>query len=576
MPPRPTGPPRRGPCVHRASSSCLAPSRPPGRPAQLMPRAARSGSSSSTPTHPSSSRPGSSSSPKACCGCGIASRIADARRSAWPARRSCCPCPRGPASCSTSAGSGPTSVARSAAPWSTACTPARAGTGAADTTQHSCSPPVRPVSVSAPASCGRCTSPGRAPPSAGRSARRSVRPRSAGASCSRRARWRWPRGSPSKRRGPSRSTRPTGSTASPTACIPGCGHGRRSPADLGRSFSTRGRRSTSTSRSRSSSPSSTPPPAWASSASCSTTAGSSAVATTAVPSATGPSIRRSGPAARAHPDWVLGRPGGPEWRFQRVLDLTAPGAADHLFERLDALLAGHDIAYLKWDHNRDLLAGSAHAQTHAVYALIDRLRTAHPGVEIESCASGGARVDLGILERTDRVWPSDTNDPLERQSIQRFTSLVLPPEYVGSHLGAARAHTTGRTAELSFRFATALFGSAGIEWNLATASDAELDAVAAWTSEYRRLRPLLHGGRVVRADAADPAQLVHGVVASGRRHAVFSVAMLASATTALPPAVRMPGLDPDATYTLRVLDLGPVRTIQDSNPPWLDAGEVRL
>jgi alpha-galactosidase len=280
--------------------------------------------------------------------------------------------------------------------------------------------------------------------------------------------------------------------------------------------------------------------------------------------------------ARAHPDWVLGRPGDPEWRFQRVLDLTAPGAADHLFERLDALLAGHEIAFLKWDHNRDLLGGSAHAQTRAVYALIDRVRAAHPGVEIESCASGGARVDLGILERTDRVWPSDTNDPLERQSIQRYTSLVVPPEYLGSHLGAARAHTTGRTAELSFRFATALFGSAGLEWNLTTASDAELDAVAAWTAEYRRLRPLLHGGRVVRADAADPAQLVHGVVASDRRHAVFSVAMLASATTALPPAVRMPGLDPDATYTLRVLDLGPARTIQDSNPPWLDAGEVRL
>ncbi len=280
--------------------------------------------------------------------------------------------------------------------------------------------------------------------------------------------------------------------------------------------------------------------------------------------------------ARAHPDWVLGRSGDPEWRFQRVLDLTAPGAAEHLFERLDALLAGNDLTYLKWDHNRDLLGGSAHAQTHAVYALIDRLRAAHPGVEIESWASGGARIDLGVLERTDRVWASDTNDPLERQSSHRYTSLVVPPEYLGSHLGAARAHTTGRTAELSFRLATALFGSAGIEWNLATASEAELAAVAAWTTQYRRLRPLLHGGRVVRADAADPAQLVPGVVASDRRQAVFSVAMLASATTALPPAVRMPGLDPDADYTVRVLDLGRARTVQDANPAWFDAGEVRL
>ncbi|GAA1055159.1 alpha-galactosidase [Agromyces luteolus] len=280
--------------------------------------------------------------------------------------------------------------------------------------------------------------------------------------------------------------------------------------------------------------------------------------------------------ARAHPEWVLGRGDDPEWRWQRVLDLSAPGAADHVFAALDALLAGHDIRYLKWDHNRDLLGGSAHAQTSALYALLDRLRAAHPGVEIESCASGGARIDLGILERTDRVWTSDTNDPLERQWIQRYTGLVVPPEYLGSHLGTARAHTTARTSELSFRLATALFGSAGIEWNLATASESELAAVAAWTATYRRLRGLLHSGRVVRADSADPAQVVHGVVAPDRRHAVVSIAVAGTPVAALPPAVRVPGLDPDADYLVRRLDLGPSPTVQDADPPWFAAGEVRL
>uniref|UniRef100_UPI0013570FD4 alpha-galactosidase n=1 Tax=Agromyces humi TaxID=1766800 RepID=UPI0013570FD4 len=281
--------------------------------------------------------------------------------------------------------------------------------------------------------------------------------------------------------------------------------------------------------------------------------------------------------ARRHPEWVLGRPGDLAWRHQHVLDLTASGAADHVFARLDELLSKHDIAYLKWDHNRDLLGGSAHAQTLAAYALIDRLRAAHPGVEIESCASGGARIDLGILERTDRVWPSDTNDPLERQGIHRYTSLVVPPEYLGAHLGAARAHTTGRRSELSFRFATALFGSAGIEWNLAEASDAELDHVAAWAREYRRLRPLLHTGTVVRADSEDPAQVVHGVVSADRAHAVISVAMLGTARAALAPAIRMPGLDVDRVYQVRRLELGPApRTVQDAAPPWLQAGTIEL
>ena len=105
-----------------------------------------------------------------------------------------------------------------------------------------------------------------------------------------------------------------------------------------------------------------------------------------------------------------------------------------------------------------------------MYRLIDELKRRHPGLEIESCSSGGARVDLGILERTDRIWGSDCNDALERQTIQRYTELLLPPELIGCHVGPPRAHTTGRTQTLSFRAITALFGHFGIEWDITSAT----------------------------------------------------------------------------------------------------------
>ena len=281
--------------------------------------------------------------------------------------------------------------------------------------------------------------------------------------------------------------------------------------------------------------------------------------------------------AREHPEWVLGRPHALEWRFQRVLDLGIPEAFVHVFARLSALLSEYPIAYLKWDHNRDLLDGSSHRQTTAVYALIDALRAAHPGVEIESCASGGARIDLGMLRRVDRVWPSDTNDPLDRQRIHAWTSLLVPPEYLGSHLGDARAHLTGRSSDLSFRMAIALFGSAGIEGNLAAMTEQDLHAIGAWIADYTRLRPLLHRGRVVRADSADPAQAVHGVVAHDRAHAVYAVAMLGATASAIAPAVRLPGLDPAARY--RVVTLRPggePRAVQDAPPPWYADGGIDL
>ena len=130
---------------------------------------------------------------------------------------------------------------------------------------------------------------------------------------------------------------------------------------------------------------------------------------------------------RAHPDWCLHLPGRsqPTQRHQRVLDLSRPEVTDYLFARLDTLLRDNDIAYLKWDHNRDLTdvthdgRPAVHGQTLAAYRLLDELRAAHPTVEIESCSSGGGRVDLGIAVRTDRFWTSDCNDAVERQRIQR-------------------------------------------------------------------------------------------------------------------------------------------------------------
>ena len=280
---------------------------------------------------------------------------------------------------------------------------------------------------------------------------------------------------------------------------------------------------------------------------------------------------------RAHPDWVL-RAGADlpvPWRGQQVLDLAVPDAYEHVLGQLDALLSEHDIAYLKWDHNRDLLdAGHGsrpgiRAQTLAVYRLLDELRARHPGLEIESCASGGARVDLGVLARTDRVWASDTNDALERQTIQRWTQLLLPPELVGSHVGPATAHTTGRTHRLSFRGATALFGHLGVEWDVTRLDAGERAALGRLVATYKTHRALLHSGDVVHADHADPAVLVHGVVAPDRSEALIACVTVASQPSEVPVPVRLPGLDPGADYRLTVVDTGgDVFAVQHEGPPW--------
>jgi alpha-galactosidase len=186
---------------------------------------------------------------------------------------------------------------------------------------------------------------------------------------------------------------------------------------------------------------------------------------------------------------------------------------------------------------------------------MDELRRRHPGLEIESCSSGGGRVDLEVLQRTDRVWASDSIDAVERQRIQRWTGLLLPPELVGSHVGAPTAHTTRRTHSLAFRAATALFGHFGIEWDLRTASPEELDELAAWVALYKDERDLLHSGTTVRCDYPDPSYWAHGVVSEDLRRALFAFVALDTSPAAPPGRIRLPGLHPDLAYRIEPIQM---------------------
>ncbi|WP_244298919.1 GH36 C-terminal domain-containing protein [Micromonospora cremea] len=181
-----------------------------------------------------------------------------------------------------------------------------------------------------------------------------------------------------------------------------------------------------------------------------------------------------------------------------------------------------------------------------------------------------------MLARTDRVWASDCNDALERLSIQRWTELLLPPELVGTHVGPERSHTTNRVHDLGFRAATALFGHDGIEWDIARISTTEQTELAAGVALHRRLRPLLHAGRVVRVDHPEPAVWAHGVVDHDGTRAVYAVARLATSVAQSPGAVRLPGLDPGRRYLVRPVSDAPAPATADrSAPAWL-AGGVTL
>lgn len=316
--------------------------------------------------------------------------------------------------------------------------------------------------------------------------------------------------------------------------------------------------------------------------------------------------------ARTHPDWILSpashRP--QEARHQQVLDLANPEAFDHVLTQMLTVLDSTRVDYVKWDFNRDLFEAvspltrrpSYHAQTLATYALMDAVLAAHPGLEIESCAGGGGRIDLGVMERCVRVWASDCIDPLERQPIEAGTSLLLPPELVGSHIASPTSHTTGRTLPLATRASTPILSHLGIEWDLTAATPEETGDLAAWVALHKELRPMLHAGTTVHADHPDPGWHVRGVM--GRRlpdgtwgapvdgvvdEGVIALVRMATSAQRPSPPLLLPGFDevpPRERYRVEgLLPLGvaPVaapsrRGSRGLTPlgavPWWDTGVV--
>ncbi|MEO8219247.1 MAG: alpha-galactosidase [Specibacter sp.] len=264
--------------------------------------------------------------------------------------------------------------------------------------------------------------------------------------------------------------------------------------------------------------------------------------------------------ARNHPEWILHTDG--RWpvsaRQQQVLNLAHPECFDYLLGRIDAILAEYPISYIKWDHNRDLLdasdprtgRASVRATTLALYRLLAELKARHPGLEIESCASGGARVDLGILEFTDRIWTSDCIDPIERLDNQENTSLLVPYELMGAHIGGPQSHSTRRQHSLGFMARTAIFGHFGIEWNIAHISAEQTAELAGWVAFHKDNRELFHSGSSVHADLADTALDLRGVVAGNGERAVFALTQREASITYPSGRVTIPGLSPEGRYQL--------------------------
>ncbi|MFJ4200348.1 alpha-galactosidase [Streptomyces sviceus] len=262
---------------------------------------------------------------------------------------------------------------------------------------------------------------------------------------------------------------------------------------------------------------------------------------------------------RAHPDWVQYQTGRKrtEFRNQLVLNLAREDVQEYLWEQLDTLLSSAPIDYVKWDFNRCFTdagwPGEAYPQrlwvdhVRGFYALLDRLREAHPGVAFESCSGGGGRIDLGVLSRTDQVWTSDNTDPLDRLAIQDGFSQIHPARVMAAWVtDSPNTQLNGRVSSLRFRFVSAMAGVLGVGGDLAEWTEEELAEAGRWVKLYKEIRPLVQHGDLYRLR---PPRGGLSAVQYVRGDETVVLAWLQAQKYGEPvPALRLRGLDPTASY----------------------------
>ena len=215
---------------------------------------------------------------------------------------------------------------------------------------------------------------------------------------------------------------------------------------------------------------------------------------------------------RAHPDWAIQIQGreATQSRNQYVLDLSRPEVRDYAYECVASVLRSANIAYVKWDMNRQLSdLGSSylpkerqqelfHRYVLGVYELQERLVTEFPDLLLENCSGGGARFDPGMLYYSPQIWCSYNTDAVERLMIQEGSALIYPLSVIGAHVSDCPNHSVGRVTPFETRGHVALAGTFGYELDITKIPEEDRALIPEQTATYNKYRHLIQQGEYYR------------------------------------------------------------------------------
>lgn len=268
---------------------------------------------------------------------------------------------------------------------------------------------------------------------------------------------------------------------------------------------------------------------------------------------------------RAHPDWIIHDPNRKpsHTRNQYTLDFSRDEVVDHIYNQIEKLLSDYNISYVKWDMNRYItecyskdkganLQGTVyHKYILNVYKLYDKLTARFPDILFESCSSGGARFDPGMLYYAPQTWTSDNTDAMERIKIQYGSSLVYPLISMGSHVSESPNQQVFRETSLETRANVAYFGNLGYELDVNKLSDVEKEEIKKQIQFYKENREVFQFGEFYRIKNPYNNNISSWMVKSNdEKTIILGCYKLLNHANEEQERVKLFGLDKDGDYKL--------------------------
>ena len=210
---------------------------------------------------------------------------------------------------------------------------------------------------------------------------------------------------------------------------------------------------------------------------------------------------------KEHPEWIyhFDSRESDTSRGQYVLDVTKKEVKDFIYNMLDNLLTTYDIDYIKWDANRPMSQTNLerdvwYKHIEAVYDIVKNLKLKHPNVLFEACASGGGRIDYGILGIFDDFWTSDNTDAYDRLFIQENYSYIYPIKAMRAWVTDCPNFLSRRIIPMKFRYHSAMMGTLGIGCNILKFSEEEIELSKGLIEEYKNIRHIVQEGDFYRLE----------------------------------------------------------------------------